>query len=793
MKKLLIGAPLIFSLPLLALSCGDYNSDEYKLIEKKNYANDLGDFSLAINPKQSKNLRMLNLATQTKLLRIGSQNQPVIDFRDNIVLQPSYLRYKFELLSNIEILQENGSNHLFNSDEIDQVSLDNASELQEDIFVPKKDKGNGFNLPYLFIPSSNKKSINNENFLAKLNLASEFKLNIKENQIPWVNYQNSKTKYFVSANDFKLGILRSLLQNKEFRKNYLGYRQEKEQDQNPYFNGINLYKFFIENNIDINYFLNNDGLSFKTLNNKNQDLVDFFKQLLIYSNYIDAIPYQYLFDKYQKDPFKDITWFYEYGKTYQDTLYSSYYLIKSNSLSEVKLEKNKYYPQSNNNLKNIDIQYNLIPINKQTFGSQNYYAFQQNIVSSLDYQILDNQQKNEMLALYPNINVSYYKNVEKYNLHNKLINNFLPTGKDQFFNDNFALLYYGLNKKELNENIDLKQVYKLPNFVFQSLINNLINQYALINANESIWLSQAPVDLDIKAYNKGLNYNYLADADVSINRPIILLSDNKEIYDIPQEENKTKIIEANSYDYLDRLKPVYFEEIKSSLQQIINEFYQSNKANKQDNISFVIPIVANNISQNQKVIIDLIPEIFKEVDSRFDVAIKYIEDLETYQTYFNKNRSIYKENTFTIETPNTQSFIVDLLTNFDNYLLYKMTLIANDFKNKEDVYKQTKQLINHLDENNINLSNLNDLNELNDYLKNNKNKIYLLLKEYISKLDLNDQINLINQINNLNSYILSLNNLSTVNTYKKVIYQKHIIKPVEYDGLNYLQDLKIQN
>ena len=94
MKKyltLFFGSPMLLS-SLLPLACSnDYNKLHDNFVFQKNFANPSKNFSYAYSNSNNDVLKEINLATGAKLFRIGSQNQPKIDFRDNITTKPTEL------------------------------------------------------------------------------------------------------------------------------------------------------------------------------------------------------------------------------------------------------------------------------------------------------------------------------------------------------------------------------------------------------------------------------------------------------------------------------------------------------------------------------------------------------------------------------------------------------------------------------------------------------------------------------------------------------------------------------
>gem|GEM_PF-3239922 len=104
------------------------------------------------------------------------------------------------------------------------------------------------------------------------------------------------------------------MRNKIYRDNFISNKNissEKEKKEyiknkdNPYFNGEDIQKFFDLYNIQteglFNFNKENDSITFNSKDNKENDFTEFFRNLFLYSNIMDGMPYQYLAKKYNFD------------------------------------------------------------------------------------------------------------------------------------------------------------------------------------------------------------------------------------------------------------------------------------------------------------------------------------------------------------------------------------------------------------------------------------------------------------------------------------------------------------
>ncbi|MFC2751675.1 MAG: OppA family ABC transporter substrate-binding lipoprotein, partial [Metamycoplasma salivarium] len=229
----LITLPSLISIAMV--SCGnDYNKLHDNYVTHKNSPNKANNFSYAYANSYDDTLKEINLATGSKLLRIASQNQPEIDFRDNISTRPTELWYQFEYASSISVYYKflSGYNQgEYRNSKIKQVIYEDISDDKKDpkFYYPKKDKGNGFYNPYLFVPSSDGESINYQDIsneyaglFNQLKVATSFNIKMRNDQNHWINSDGQIVKknlipFGVRAIDFRLGLIKSFFQNKAFR------------------------------------------------------------------------------------------------------------------------------------------------------------------------------------------------------------------------------------------------------------------------------------------------------------------------------------------------------------------------------------------------------------------------------------------------------------------------------------------------------------------------------------------------------------------------------------------------
>ncbi|WP_029905462.1 OppA family ABC transporter substrate-binding lipoprotein [Mycoplasmopsis opalescens] len=769
--------PLISIFPLVS-SCNknDFNIDKYHYIEKNNYANDYGKYGYLIDNHISTNINKINLSTSAKLFRISSQKQPIIDFRDNIVIRPSELKYKFEGVKSITINSANNSVK-YDNDAIDEVDY-SGNSIQPGVFTPKKNIGNGFNLPFLFVPSSKLTSINNKNFKKNLTSTSYLEIDIATKRNIWVD-KNGKLLHdnnVLNHKSYKLGLLSKMLRHSSFRQIFASQNNINLDKINiikmNLEHSFDLYNYLIQNDIDVEKLLDfeNDKIILRTKSGKDINMEPIFDFLFIDQNFFDALPYEYIAKRYN-NPTKSIEWYYQYGQNLDNLYFAGYYYINKLNSDITKLKINKNYSDDASSLREITLQYNSLPISPSTFSLQSLNAFRQNIISKIDYEKLELDEKNFILGNYQNYNFSYSQEYNKLHLTNKIIVNHNPNINTKYINKQFFELYYGLE----NETIDLKP----KNLTFQSLFNNLINHFSLINENENVWLSQAPKNSLITAKNKGINISELKDAYNQVNKPIIFDKNNKKIKDIFQYQNKDKLNNPHVINVEEKIKSAWYEVIHKNLNSIINEYL--NSTNKIENIYFNIPVIVNNYNHSTNIKIGLITKILNSIHQKLKVDITIIDDYAKYKEFFLQNNSIYKEAPFYLHEGTTAEYVFEQLNAHQNNIFQILKAIDNNINLYQESYKNLVDLI-------IFIKSLNVFNNQNN-LEQNKNKIIY----YLTNLTVEQQLSLINELNNLISYTLNFNNKVKLNTYDKVIYQKHLIKPLSWNNLEFFQDVTINN
>ncbi|MBN0919591.1 OppA family ABC transporter substrate-binding lipoprotein [[Mycoplasma] gypis] len=785
-KMIFLSAPLVtmFSLPCIAASCNknDFLPAHDTFVRNFNYANSLEDFSYLKSDSVNKQVR---LATASKLFRVESLSEAKIDFINNEVQTPGLVRFKLEYVKSVEITWLNGTKYqtdIFDNDNWDNNQSFSKNELTQ------------------FVTSSDNHSINSDNFKIALKNAKKIKINVNENKSQWVDFKQKNTGFAVSLKDFKFGILKNLLKDKEFfekHKNALGIKK----NINANFNNNNVFTLLSSNNIstasfDNLEFINQDYLEFD-ITNSSQNLQNWFVNFFIIGEYSDAIP-SFLFNSNSLEQN-----FFDYYKQTQNMLFSSYYIITKNNIDELEMKENNLYTNKDDVFKTVIFKFKLLPLQSDTFQIQDYNAFKQNTNSLLVFENLNALQKQEILNKWDKYKISYFKNLKMYKNQSSFIQNFLINSNNTEFNDEFMWLNFGLKNNEQSD-VKISNILNEKVFIFRSYINNLVNQAVYSNLNnQKLYFSQIPVNALIDSNNvDSSNYKSIYDGYQLINKQIILDKHGFKINNSTSYNNEEKTENLNNIINIQKSLYSYdFENIKSHLTRFLDE----NMLNKKNNIVWTIPLDLRNNKNIEliKLLSQKIKNVFSEADTRLNPKFIFIENNSDYNFWISNNKSIYKENNFNLQLPNTTNFLQTFLTvnNFESIFILNSASKINAFL---EIQKFINFLKNDFNTQNINLENVlneikkNDLKNIEQYFNKfnfNKNIFKNILNKSIQNFanshNTFEILNLINEINNIFSYTMSFDNFVSLNSYQKEIIQKFIFKPAQFLDLDYIQDLKI--
>ncbi|SYV89884.1 Uncharacterised protein, partial [Metamycoplasma alkalescens] len=191
---------------------------------------------------------------------------------------------------------------------------------------------------------------------------------------------------------------------------------------------------------------------------------------------------------------------------------------------------------------------------------------------------------------------------------------------------------------------------------------------------------------------------------------------------------------------------------------MIDKFYANNQQIEQE-FFLNLPILINLENQFTDEKISLVKKILNSIHQKFRVEITQINDYEKYIEFFSANKSIYKDTNFFLFEGVTSEYLFKQITNKDLNLEKLITFLAKNSDTYHNVYTELINLNKFISTNNFRFSN----KEIRNYLKNLKTE---------------NQLNMINEINNLISYSINFKNQINIDNFAKVVFQKHLIKPI---------------
>ncbi|VEU77936.1 OppA family ABC transporter substrate-binding lipoprotein [Mycoplasmopsis columbinasalis] len=447
--------------------------------------------------------------------------------------------------------------------------------------------------------SDNKQNINSEFFFETLKKAVEIRIQLKNN-ILYVNNNGEFIKGLgVRAIDY-----------------YTSFK-------NDWDNTINLFTTYQLETPKAEDFVDKSSsistITFRSLNTVKPELSDFV---------LNEIPNNLIFNPLlssDKNPFGA-----DYGKTLDKTLFTSPYYLAYNSFEQQIFKKNPHFVDSNfvknsKKLEKIVLNYNLVPQDLSTFQLQQMEGFKQNLVTEVEYNVLNSNQKEEVDTLPVLFNLTYATDAKDYS---NSVNLFWNVSGDfetneQLFSKAFGKIVLGniydqsLSGEESEfffpKRFELRHLLNLitnPN-TFQKLINNrkYWNNVILQNANLN------SVDSESFSTSKLIDYESFVNNFYDLNfatKTISFISD----FEFEDAKNAALLSAA------DALKSPYFSEFKTRIIALLNFFYDYYHFDKQEKFSWTIPVFATK-NKEIETILTLILNNIKSIDERLEPRFEF--------------------------------------------------------------------------------------------------------------------------------------------------------------------------
>ncbi|MDQ0514284.1 hypothetical protein J2Z62_000722 [Mycoplasmoides fastidiosum] len=393
--------------------------------------------------------------------------------------------------------------------------------------------------------STNPRSVNSPDFTNALAQSVRVQVVLKENLF-WTDAQGNPTKYPVIPEDFYAKYQRTALAETSYRHQHGGSAaldkqavdqiyQGKLRAVNRFsaasrFNNEYLVKLF---NVDANKlkkkatFLTpinfhnqtHQAITFdSTDSNTPADFVNFFAQIIYNLDFFTPAPSQYI---KELGPTKDLAntaaeaaefGYYWYGADFKEMLYAGPYYVNRSDASFESFQINSHFydqvwVQAADSVKAI-VSEN-VGTDPLTFTNNLFNDYKQGLVAKLDYDVLNESQRLEVIRHAQAFNLNYTKQPD---------HNFFPRAKtltwrtlvypnlndtqiqqtNYAYNDAFALLMYGSNIKDLEAGKqNLSYYWTGDGHIFRSLLSTAFNYYAFntsIDSDTTFWGSFARPD-----------------------------------------------------------------------------------------------------------------------------------------------------------------------------------------------------------------------------------------------------------------------------------------------------------
>ncbi|UUD36790.1 Uncharacterised protein [Mycoplasmopsis californica] len=610
----------------------------------------------------------------------------------------------------------------------------------------KKDSTAGYLNSTYKLDSKNDNSINSKKFLESLKIAKRIDFVLKDN-LYYFDYLGNKTNKKILGTHFYNSLEASKLTNKQL--NYLklvGFKNSILDKKN--FNATS-FSFELENVTNPEMFLN------ELINNK---------------------AFSAIFQQKNK---KNIE--------LSEILYAGSYAMKTNDLNRIE------YVSINNDskIKKVIIKYNSAgEIDLQTHRIHLLNAYEQGLITSQKINIFDNFQQQDLL--YKNDAGTHKLNIIKTQNDQSKILLFSdnPNFKNATFNNNYAVMMYG---KNYQNHIDYDNFYNKTGLIFRNNITQIINKFTLTYTyNKTQYYDNFINPEALISNNKNSNYTNIKSAIAHIDKNKLLIFENeKTIQDeeyFSEENRKHYYSEGAVKDIYAQFKSQKYEEIKKSINNLLNHVFTSNKWNDSQIIKFDIPLLQ---SIDQKYI-SILNELLNDIDQRMKINVKVEKNPE--------NLVKMGYNLFNSNDKNTISYLSSLLTSKQNNLFLNLLHLDNEInKNfnhlntfKEYLFKK----LNLPDTGPTGLEQLN-IDEIFAQIsaKNKAKEISILMESTViafhNENSYYDIILLINDIKNSYAAPYRIDHQINLELFNYELIQPYLLKPTRDDELVYFEDIKI--
>lgn len=666
------------------------------------------------------------------IINFEYRDKVVLDYINNNVLIPTKKIWRLNLVNFVKINLRDGRSKIYNNDNFD-------------LSLTPPDFANGYRRPILNVLSNDDLSINNPQFQSDLENALNVEIDFKK--VEYVNYKGEKTGHFLTADDFLLTF------NK---KENISRIQE------------------IKNNYGIDLKVN--SVNSLVIENTKKMLVNFFKEELTKNMIFNPTSSSYL-----KSLNKTID---EYKPKLQEAVFLSYYVLNSNEIEKQKYIKNMFaantrFVNDTNTLTEIVLKFNLLPIDIETYRLQTFKAYRQNLISESEFDIFNSSQQRDIMNFSFAYGLTLQLPISSLTSNvNSLYNSNFSNNKPYDFNNAFSKLIYGSKIEDLLNEERKKYFYQnKESYLFRLYLSNVLNLYTISYSMgfSSYWNNLSlPQTLLTGTDAQFNNYKTLSDASVWVTQNTI------PSFDFGKFKSTNSFLERNSsfsikniLDYQNQLKTSNFDFIKNNIKVLLDDFYSKNTEFSDNKLEFSIPLFSSiNDTTNKNA--NEIEKLINSLDKRLKVKV-----VLTDSAYTNQYNSFINHFSLSYVNSHINSYIDSVFDNTD--LIF--ALIYTDNINTTTINKLRNVLIETKTKEEFIFEYLNNV----EFRQLTRTKI---LKFFEIRTNF-EQVTLFNEISTIFPVPLSLSLLSNDTSFKRIIVQNNLIKPLNDLGFNQFQDIKV--
>nr|WP_232510586.1 hypothetical protein [Mesomycoplasma dispar] len=598
------------------------------------------------------------------------------------ISSPSYSYNAFVNLKAILLVDQDGTEHLFDSDDHEIGYLEKGQKAKSLVIQ---------------LGSNNKKSINSDFFKKTLESAKKMQFFLKDN-IPWVDYLGNPSGFYVKPEDYFYGFRASRLSEPAYRARFGGsleidkMAQEKIPNFDPkssYFTNTisNFYlldlfgldtanfdkedKYIQEYQGSFSDYKGKKALSFEKGTTKDKVFLSGFFDKIVLAGMLRPIPSDFINKRNKETATEkdgilqgrfgetgDALKFgaYWYGEDFKkDMLFNSPYTITVWDQHLQSWKINKHYPRTDwqkilpYTFKKINFNYSKYS-SPSAFESSKFNSYREGTLMTVGFDSLNESQKNLVAADQKKYGWTLQRAETKNSLHKWYYSLLVPGSlKQEFrpetgvnfdenyygFNNNFAKLNYGVSLSELASGKAkvIENLVSGPSLEFRQIIANAFNLYTTsqtISSQALAWynfiapdnkINSSPTSKTARDYYKEANTIKLVD------------SEGKVYYQKDPETEKQQNF-ANVNNAQKQFQTSNFEVLKARMKKLLDKFYADNKLSASEKVSWTSHSFYTNTPQRSIAAIEEAAKAIESLDPRLEIKLIWpITDLKKRINY----------------------------------------------------------------------------------------------------------------------------------------------------------------